>query len=107
MAFQKAKDHDGRWMCCASVHRPHIWRAERCARVATVNESWCKQHNPVKIAERQIKSQAAYATKRNEELPRIYGHTLLRALKEIYAGHNDPRARAKEAIDYLEEMKRK
>jgi hypothetical protein len=106
MSYPKANFQNGKPQCCAEVYHAHQWRPSRCQRVAVENDAWCAQHSPTNAMKRKMASDEAYKKKWNEELPRTHGRALYQALIDIEAGHNDPRARAKEALDAVRERMR-
>lgn len=98
--------------CYASVHDDFGVGFHQCPKKASVFEEngnqWCGTHSPAAQAARDKKSADAYAKRQ-----RIYKlnqkrlntrETLLKVLREIEAGHNDPRALAREVLaeyDYI------
>jgi len=77
---------DGRWFY-------------QCKRAASVNNKWCKQHDPVAVAARETASQAKWDKEWERRKKELDGPQYYAVLKQIAAGHNDPRRLAKEALD--------
>ena len=65
--------------------------------------AYCKQHDPAKVEARRAKSDRAYSDRINKLQVQWHGPRFLKALREIEAGHNDPRALAREVIASYEE----
>jgi hypothetical protein len=60
---------------------------------------YCKQHDPIKIAERAAKKRAAWDAKWEADRMRLRAPEAYRqALESIAAGHNDPRGLAIETL---------
>lgn len=92
--------------CCESVHgRGFDMIGHQCrkSRGQGPDEAYCKQHDPDRVKARQDESRQAYRDKVNKLQVQWYGATFLAALREIEAGHNDPRTLAREVIAKYEE----
>ena len=61
--------------------------------------AFCRQHDPAAVAARDAGARDRHEAEWKEHLKKIYGPTFLNALREIAAGHNDPRALAQSIID--------
>lgn len=85
------------------------WRRTPCARAGKVERDgkwFCRQHDPVAIAARRAKSDAIYRArmaaadaaraeaKRKDDL----ANACVEAIRQIAAGHNEPRALAVETL---------
>lgn len=61
--------------------------------------AFCKQHDPAVKAERERKQREKYEAERERQRPKWHAHKFLKALREIAAGHNDPRSLAIEVLN--------
>lgn len=93
---------DDRPRCIAWVYAPRMVRSTQCQRRATVDGKWCRQHSPSTTAAREKERRARGDQKWAEERYRFHGKSFFRVLQEIAAGHNDPRALAKQTINDFE-----
>lgn len=92
--------------CCENVwSRDRMSHGHQCKkpRGQGPDGAYCKQHDPAKIEARRAKSDQAYNDKINKLQVQWHGPQFLKALREIEAGHNDPRALAREVIASYEE----
>jgi hypothetical protein len=65
-------------------------------------QAYCKTHDPAAVAARQKKSLNQYKEQSRRRSIEFAGHRFLKVLREIAAGHNDPRALARDAIKEFE-----
>ncbi len=105
--------------CCVSVHeggrgvgfyqcskKPTIWR-DVLHKGKLAHLGYCGTHDPVKVAARRAKRDAAHKDKFAEEnarwaeqrRKRDLGEAAILALEQIAAGHNDPRQLAHETLE--------
>lgn len=86
--------------CCATVTPSGGYISQQCGnkRGYGPKDSYCKIHDPDAIEKRRAESRARHNAKLRHDL---YGaaQPLIDALLAIEAGHNDPRALAKEVLD--------
>ena len=95
--------------CSETGYDRFSWRGMQCARAGKVERDgkwYCKQHDPVAVAERKAerdrkwraecdaKDAARAEAKRQREL----AAACVEAIKQIAAGHNDPRGLATEVL---------
>lgn len=96
------------YACSATVmsDRFYLSQCTRAGKVEREGKWYCRQHDPVAVAERRAKAQAKWEAewaaktagwKETERLRRLSA-TALEALKAIAAGHNDPRTLAQEVL---------
>lgn len=96
--------------CCATVMPPGQWHSHRCERNASVEHGgkpYCRQHNPAakaaRDAERQAKWDAEERQNRSDrdkaKAQRRLLESAVEAIRQIAAGHNDPRALAQSVLD--------
>lgn len=74
---------------------PHSKQCDRCA---TVGDR-CKQHSPEAKTARQEASRQKEESSWNHRKVEIHSHSLLRALREIANGHNDPMTLARDVLE--------
>lgn len=75
----------------------------QCSRAAW-KDGYCAQHHPYRVKERREAAHKQYMaerTARRYQQTRYYAGPFIAALEEIAAGHEDPIARAKEALASL------
>ena len=87
--------------CKETVYDPRdSWsRGQRCSRKAG-ESGYCKQHDPVNVAERARLSREKYDAEWAERRRKAAIPAMLRdALHQIANGHNDPRALALETLE--------
>ena len=90
--------------CCVEVSDPIIYSLwTQCARKRGhgPDEAYCKQHDPVGIAERSALRDAKYQFELDKKRVEWAGPRLLKALHDIANGHSAPRAVAIAAIKDL------
>lgn len=96
--------------CCESVRGRDRWDivGHQCRkpRGQGPDGAYCKQHDPAKVQARRDKSDRTYFDKMNKLQAQWHGPAFLAALREIEAGHNDPRSLAREVIAKYEESLR-
>lgn len=119
------KDHYktsyGSWAGNEAGHSPNFKRC--CKEVADNSTNWpryhqcrnknghgpdgafCRVHDPVAIEKRAQASEVKYLERCRRDATGYYGDKVIQALIEIERGHNDPRHRAKEALDQLRAAK--
>jgi hypothetical protein len=92
-------------LCAASVYRPPSWFSCQCSRKGVLEyggHRWCKLHHPpAELAKREAKhAKWAAERKRQDDLWTLgkQKDAALEAIKQIAAGHNDPRALAQEVL---------
>lgn len=89
-------------LCKAAVYVPDLYRFRQCQRKPHA-DGWCKQHHPEIEAsrkeERQKRWEEQAANQQRRDAMGWYGERFMAALIEIRDGHNDPRARAAEALE--------
>lgn len=89
--------YTGRW--------PH---SNQCARKATVDGCWCKQHSPAFIEEKNKARQLQWSAElRRDKINWFYqsnGREFYETLKQIADGHNDARALAIETLKKVGEV---
>lgn len=88
--------------CCHGVQGPNSWYTETQCTLRNGNGpdgAYCKVHDPAAVANREQASKDRYTKKRRDE-NLLFTRKILRVLKAIEAGHNDPRALAKETLDH-------
>lgn len=103
--------------CCAAVHdgygvghhqctrKPKVWR-DVLHRGKPTNYGYCTTHDPVRVAERdaarrakwQAESDARNARWAAQEQERKLKDAALATIRQIAAGHNDPRSLAMEVL---------
>lgn len=104
--FMKYLRPDGKWQCCAPVQKPHIWKPVRCERIATINDCWCKQHDPVAIAARKERTRKDAHEKWERRVKQMFAGQMFSALSDIATKRRrDVKASdiAKEIIDQIKE----
>jgi hypothetical protein len=88
--------------CCAEVTvKQGMWYSySQCSRPRGFGpeQAYCKQHDPVVVAERDAKTRAAWEAKHQLDRIQWAGPAFFKALCAIADGHDDPRALAEEAI---------
>jgi hypothetical protein len=91
--------------CASSVTPQGGWFSAQCTRKNGhgPHGAWCKQHNPVAVKERQDARDKQWHAKWDADRRRLeFAAQCQAAIRQIAAGHNDPRGLAQEIIDRLE-----
>ncbi len=90
--------------CCEGV-AGNAWGSKQCSRANGhgPHGAYCKQHDPVSL---KAKKDARYAKwsaeSENSARNREFAAACRKAIRDIAAGHNDPRGLAQSIIDNLE-----
>ncbi len=89
--------------CQQKVTRYHgNWPTSgQCCRSAKVGDR-CKQHDPAHVEAKRRVQDEKWREERKRQNTRHHAPKLLKVLKAIAAGHNDPRQLAQDTIDELE-----
>lgn len=82
-------------VCRYTGNWPHFGQCERSAKVG----DRCRQHDPVAIEARKRATREREDEEYKQHLMKIYGPRFFNVLKQIAAGHNDPRRLAQDTID--------
>lgn len=100
--MSRKKDLDpGR--CIQQVRmQTNLPRYHQCTRARTHGD-YCWQHAPEVVTVRQDARNRREGRKWQRELKRRYGPAFYAALEDIANGHNDPRGRAREALDLVKD----
>lgn len=89
--------------CIEEVHDGHLFHQCGRKRGHGPDGLYCKQHDPAEVARRKAeadaKSEAGWQKRRAE----MYGHHFLATLRQIAAGHNDPRGLASEVVSRFDQ----
>ncbi len=109
----------GKWACRASIHEGRTGY-HQCGKAASIQDEdgywWCGVHSPLAVAKRKAKSNERYeahkakwadADRKRAEADKLLTNAprYIEALRQIAAGHNDPRALAIETLGELLEPK--
>jgi len=91
--------------CCATIWGPRVtsWQCNRKPSVFYGSLGYCKQHDPAaqiaRRAEQDKRLREQMETDARKYALRALGPKAIEALRQIAAGHNDPRSLAKEVLD--------
>lgn len=90
--------------CCVEVTATTSWVSHQCSRRRGYGpeEAYCKQHDPAAVKARDDAAKAKYKAQVEKEKPKWFARDFLAALREIAAGHNNPRDLAQSIIDKYE-----
>ena len=91
--------------CCTEVWDKRGFRSSQCSnpRLVGPGKSYCKVHDPEAKAQRQAKSEQVYRDRLWEDAMSTAG-PMVAVLKQIEAGHNDPRGLASDCLAKLREL---
>lgn len=87
--------------CCEDVREEGRWPAyNQCARKPGYGPDglYCKQHDPAEVERRDQERDKKYREQQERERPKWYGAEMLKIIRQIAAGHNDPGTLCREFI---------
>jgi len=92
--------------CCASV-ADGMWSSKQCSRKAShgPNGAYCKTHDPIaKLAKQEAAHEKFLTDLAASRRKQQFLSDCQDAVRQIAAGHNDPRALAQSILDKLEAL---